>query len=367
MTDVIVVGAGIMGLLTARELARASLQVLLLEKGQPGTGTTWASAGIISPHGSSGAADLAGEAGRQLRLPSYDLWLELPNAIREESGMDIEFHLSGVLLLALNEDEKIGIQKKAVTRQWGGTEWVEPERLLEEEPSLATNLAGALLVKGGNVEVRRLGPALEMACHRAGVEIKTAVMSQEIIVSGNRVQGVRTTAGDFKAPVVVICAGIGSAHLAGAQPAPPITPQRGQMASLDTRGTGVRHVVMTVGDPYFVPRADGKLILGATREFAGEDPRLTARGLSWLLGTAIDIIPNLRDAPILETWAGFRPLCIDHLPLIGEGHIQGLFFCTGHGPTGITPAPMSAALVTSLITGDTPKIDPLPYNPKRFS
>ena len=366
MTDIIVVGGGIMGLLTARELARAGRGVLLLEKGQPGGGTTWASAGIISPHGSSGAADLAGEAGTRLRHPSYDMWLDLPDAIREESGMDVEFRLTGVLLLALNEDEKRGIQEKAVTRQWGDTEWIEPERLPGEEPALATNLAGALLVKGGNVEVRRLGPALEMACRRAGVDIRTAVVSQEIIAAGDRVRGVRTSAGDFEAPVVVICAGIGSAHLAGARPAPPITPQRGQMVALDARGIGVRRVLMTVNDPYLVPRTDGKLILGATREFAGEDPRLTAGGLSWLLGAAIETVPALREAPILETWTGFRPLCTDYLPLIGEGHIQGLFFCTVHGPTGITPAPLSAALVSALITGAEPAIDPVPYDPKRF-
>ncbi|MBT3351706.1 MAG: FAD-dependent oxidoreductase [Nitrospinaceae bacterium] len=366
MTDVIVVGGGIMGLMTARELARTGRKVLLLDKAQPGTGATWASAGIISPHGSSGAADLAGEAGVRLRLPSYDMWLNLPDALIEESGMDPEFRLTGVLLLAINDEEKRAVLDKAKTRQWGDTEWIEPKILSGEEPTLTNKLEGALLVKGGNVDVRRLGASLEIACRRAGVEIRAGVLTQEIVCDENRVLGVNTSEGKIEAPVVVICAGVGSPGILGARPTPPITPQRGQVVALDARELGIRRVLMNVSDPYFVPRSDGKLIIGATREFAGEDHRLTAGGISRLLGSAIDMIPALDKAPILETWTGFRPLSSDHLPLIGESHILGLFFCTGHGPTGITPAPLSAALVTTAITGAESLIDTAPYDPKRF-
>jgi glycine oxidase len=367
MTDIIVIGGGIMGLTISRELARAGRKTLLLEKGQPGGGTTWASAGIISPHGSSGSADIAGEPGLRLRKSSFKMWPDFYKAICEESGMDPEFRLTGVLLLALGEEDEREIREKAATGEWGDTEWLGPEDLRREEPALAQGLVGALLVDGGNVEVRRLTPALEIACRRAGVEIRTAILTQEILESGGRVRGVRTSEGDFEAPTVVLCAGVGSASIMGARPAPPITPQRGQVAALDAVNIGIRHVLMVPDDPYVVPRVGGRVILGATREFAGEDPRLTAGGLAWLLGTAVEVMPALADAPILETWTGFRPLCTDHLPLIGEGEIGGLFFCTGHGPTGITPAPVSAALTVSLIAGEAPPIDPKPYDPKRFS
>ena len=113
MTDIIVVGGGIIGLLTARDLARAGRQVLLLEKGQPGAGTTWASAGIVSPHGSSGSADIAGEPGLRLRHSSFGMWQGLAEAVREESGMDLEYRLTGLLLLAMNRKEASEIQEKA--------------------------------------------------------------------------------------------------------------------------------------------------------------------------------------------------------------------------------------------------------------
>ena len=366
MTDVIVIGGGIMGLTVARELARTGRKTLLLEKGQPGAGTTWASAGIVSAHGSSGSADIAGEPGLRLRKSSFEMWPEYYAGICEESGMDPEFRLTGILLLAPGEEDEREIRKKGETGEWGDTEWLGPGDLRREEPALAENLVGALLVNGGNVEVRRLTPALEIACRRAGVEIRTAILIQEILESGGRVRGVRTSEGVLEAPIVVLCAGVGSASIMGARPAPPITPQRGQVAALDAAKVGIRHVLMVPGDPYLVPRTGGRLILGATREFAGEDPRLTAGGLGWLLGSAVEAVPALADAPILETWTGFRPLCTDHLPLIGEGDIGGLFFCTGHGPTGITPAPVSAALTVALIAGEATPIDPAPYDPKRF-
>jgi glycine oxidase len=367
MTDVIVVGGGIMGLLTARELARAGRKVLLLDKGQPGAGTTWASAGIVSPHGSSGSADIAGEPGLRLRHASFAMWPDLARAVHEESGMDLEFRETGILLLATNPAEADEIHEKEKTGQWGETVWYEPERLRREEPALAPGLAGALFVQGGNVEVRRVGPALEIACRRLGVEFKTSQIVKELFVEGGRACGVRTEEGEFRAPAVIICAGTGSRGVIGARPVPPVVPQRGQIIALDAVGLGLRHTVLKPSDPYFVPRADGRLVIGATREFAGEDPRLTAGGLGWLLASAIETIPALETAPILETWTGFRPLCSDHLPLIGAGEPEGLFFCTGHGPTGITPAPVSAVLAASLILGSEPPIDPAPYDPMRFA
>ena len=68
---------------------------------------------------------------------------------------------------------------------------------------------------------------------------------------------------------------------------PPIAPQRGQIFALDQSSVGIAHVLLTPGDPYFVPRADGRLVIGATREEAGWDPSLTAGGVAWLLNRAI--------------------------------------------------------------------------------
>ncbi|MBI3025020.1 MAG: FAD-dependent oxidoreductase [Candidatus Tectomicrobia bacterium] len=366
MADVVVVGGGVMGLLCARELARAGRKVLLLEKGRAGSGATWASAGIVSSHGTAGRVDRGGEAGLRLRRASFSLWPNLANALREESGVDPEFRETGVLLLALEEGQARELQAEPGRHGFGEARWLGPPALREAEPALSGRLPGALLLPGGSVDPRKLAPALDIACRRLGVEVREGQLAQEVIAQGGRARGVRTLEGTIEAPAVLVCAGVGSRTLPGLKPAPPILPQRGQILSLGARGIGVRHVLLTPEDPYFVPRADGRLVLGATREFAGEDPRLTAGGLAWLLTAGIRVLPALAQAPIEETWTGFRPLSADGLPLIGPGGLEGLFFCAGHGPAGIGPAPASARLAAAHILGEKPPLDPAPYDPRRF-
>ncbi|MBI3129689.1 MAG: FAD-dependent oxidoreductase [Candidatus Tectomicrobia bacterium] len=366
MADVIVAGGGVMGLACARELALAGREVLLLEKGRTGSGATWASAGIVSTHGTAGRADRGGEAGLRLRRASFPLWPGFARALQEESGLDPEFRETGVLLLALDEGQARELQAEPGTHALGEGRWLGAAELREAEPALSDRLPGALLLPGGSVDPRKLAPALALACRRLGVEIREGQLVRELLVEGGRARGVRTLDGEAGAPAVLVCAGVGSRELPGLAPAPPILPQRGQILSLDARGIGPRRVLITPEDPYFVPRADGRLVLGATRELAGEDPRLTAGGLAWLLTSGIRVIPALAHAPIEETWTGFRPLSADGLPLIGPGRLEGLFFCAGHGPTGIGPAPASARLAAALLLGEAPPLDPAPYDPRRF-
>jgi glycine/D-amino acid oxidase-like deaminating enzyme len=151
------------------------------------------------------------------------------------------------------------------------------------------------------------------------------------------------------------------------RPRAPIRPQRGQILALDQAQVGIKHVLLTPGDPYFVPRCDGRLVVGATREEAGWDASLTAGGVAWLLERAMAVVPGLRECPIAEMWTGFRPVSADGLPLIGPGALRGLYFLTGHGPSGISPLPGSVALLAALIAGEPPPIPPGPFSPLRFA
>jgi glycine oxidase len=166
----------------------------------------------------------------------------------------------------------------------------------------------------------------------------------------------------------VLAAGAWSATIDHVQPRPPVGPQRGQILALDQTRVGVRHVLLTPGDPYFVPRSDGRLVVGATREDAGWDASLTAGGVAWLLNRAMDVVPALRECPIQELWTGFRPASEDGLPLIGRGALDGLYFLTGHGPSGIAPLPGSLALLMACIDNMPPPapaaaaaVDPLRF------
>src|SRR5205814_3479881 len=130
---------------------------------------------------------------------------------------------------------------------------------------------------------------------------------------------------------------------------------------------GIQHVLLTPGDPYFVPRCDGRLVIGATREEAGWDASLTAGGVAWLLNRAMAVVPGLSASPIAEMWTGFRPLSEDGLPLIGPSAVEGLYFLTGHGPSGISPLPGSVALLSAVIDGRQAPLAPAPFDPLRFN
>jgi glycine/D-amino acid oxidase-like deaminating enzyme len=260
---------------------------------------------------------------------------------------------------------------EAATGTGPATQGTVQPRLLDQralhdlEPALGSEVRGALQVAGGNVEPRRLCRALEIAARRAGVVINSGVEVSELVTSGDRVAGVRTADETFAADLVVLAAGAWSASIGGVQPVPRVRPQRGQIMALDQSSVGIRHVLMTPDDPYFVPRCDGRLVIGATREEAGWDPSLTVGGVAWLLQRAMQVVPALGSSAIAELWTGFRPLSEDGLPLIGPGALRGLFFLTGHGPSGISPLPGSLGLLGALIAGEPPPLPPEPFDPRR--
>jgi glycine oxidase len=273
-------------------------------------------------------------------------------------------------------------------------ELLDSKQLRELEPTLNSTLAGGLLVPGGNVDNRRLCKALEIAVRRAGVQIETGVEVTAIATTNGKVRGVeisptsalsstrsirqgsaehtRSAVGHgtdqyrHAADLVVLAAGAWSATIRNLSPTPPVAPQRGQILALDQSRVGISHVLLTPGDPYFVPRCDGQLVIGATREEAGWDPSLTAGGIAWLLNRAMQVVPALKECPIAEMWTGFRPASADGLPLIGKGALDGLYFLTGHGPSGIAPLPGSIALLMALMFGEQPPLPAEAFDPLRF-
>jgi glycine oxidase len=359
VAEAIVIGGGVMGLSSARALRQRGFDVTLLDRSQPGRAASWASAGIIG-------ATLRDESDPQyaLRRLSRQLWPDFAEAVQAESGLDPEYREMGCIQLATNEEE-LGWLEKAAKRGEGVT-WLDPAALRREEPTLAADLPGGVHVAGGNVDNRRLCRALEIGIRRAGVTLMTGAEVRRLEVSGGRVSGVETAEARLGADLVVLAAGAWSATIDGVAPRPPVAPHKGQIFALDQTGVGLRHVLLTAGDPYFVPRADGRLVIGATREEAGWDPSLTAGGIAWLLNRAMRVVPALGGCPILELWTGFRPLSADGVPLIGRGGVEGLFFLTGHGPSGIAPVPGSVALLMAVIEGTEAPIPAAAFDPLRF-
>ena len=363
MGEVVVVGGGVMGLMTARELRVRGRDVLLLERDQPGRQASWASAGII------------GKTHRSLVDPVQSLirdgafrFERLAEELREETSIDIQYVERGDLIPALTADEATALAEETARMRAEGQECelVEGPAVRKAEPAVSERIIAARLQAGGQVENRRLCQALEYSCRRLGVMIRVGATVTEVLRAGDRVTGVRTLEGDVPAETVVIAAGSWSGQLRGTDPVLPIVPQRGQILALGRRDVPMWRSVRPLGDPYIVPRPDGRVIVGATRENAGYEASLTAAGVAWLLQSAMDLVPGLADSPILETWTGFRPVSIDSHPSIGPTYVDGLYYITGHGPSGIAPAPASVDLLMAHMFDQRPPVASAPFDPRRF-
>lgn len=364
--DALIVGGGVIGLLVARELRLAGLRPTILERDRPGHQASWASAGIL--HRTNPAEQ---DPESRLRNYSQDLYPDLARALREETGVDIECRLApdGCLIPAHDERDATSLQAQAAALHRAGEagEFLDRAALRQAEPALTERLHGALLLPGGSVDPRRLVRALELAETRAGTPIVAGAAATRILTAGDRVTGVQTLLGDYHAPIVVVAAGAWSGGIAGCDPLIPVVPQRGQILAVERGTIPLWRVVLTPNDPYLVPRVNGQLVVGATRELVGFDGRFTAGGIAWLLASAIALVPALVNAPIAEIWTGFRPLSRDGLPAIGRARPEGLYYATGHGPSGIAPAPGTARLLAALITGGDPPVPPAPFSPLRFA
>lgn len=363
MTDVIVIGGGVIGLLCARELCRGGLDVTLLERDRPGKQASWASAGILSV-----VPPRDTEPENSLKRVSGEMYPGLVAEVVEESGVDPELTWSGHLVPAFSDAEadELGRQVERDRALGLETELVSGEAVRQAEPAVGPGVVAAQLRPGGQIDNRRLCRALELATRWAGVQIVFGAGANELLREGDRVVGVRTVQGDYAAHIVVNAAGSWSGQLKGCEPPMPVVPQRGEILSLDQSAVGLRRVITKRNDPYLVPRADGRLVIGATRKYVGYDSSFTAGGLAWLLNEAMAMVPALADAPVVETWTGFRPNSLDGLPMIGRGALEGLFFATGHGPSGIAPAPASARLLAALVMGNPPPVPAEPFDPMRF-
>jgi glycine oxidase len=272
--------------------------------------------------------------------------------------VDPEYRETGCLFVARDQDELEWLRGRGAV--------LEGAALREFEPGLGPGALGGLPRSGGSGDPRRLVRALDLAARRGAVEVRTGLEVRGLRTRADAVVGVETSDRPVDADLVVIAAGAWSSTLDGCEPRPPVQPQRGQILALDHSAVGLRHVLLTPTDPYLVPRPEGRLVIGATREEAGWDAALTAGGVAWLLTEAMSLVPGLRDCPILELWTGFRPLSSDGLPLIGPGRLRGLWYLTGHGPSGIAPLPGSLALFGALVSSQPPPVDPTPFRPTRF-
>ncbi len=406
--DVIIIGAGIIGLSLALELRKSGTKVLVVEKGQPGREASWAAGGML--------ADFPLEmppALHELAAASARMYPDFVQRLESESGLQIDLRSKGTLVFLPPDRETPYSSLHCHPERSEGPmhslrsaglqeSYPLPAPLSELEPSFTARDVPVLYLKERSVDPRHLTAAAIAAARNQGVDFSADDPVQSLEIENGQAAGVRTAKTKFKGGIVVNCAGAWSAQihvgrtLLSAQPRAEDTPrsdeshvERAFLPAQPKRSEGnplpiptrpvkgqmlcvalpqknlVRHVVRTL-DVYLIPRSNQTMLIGATQEEAGFDKRTVPETILKLRQAAIALVPKLAEARILEDWAGLRPGTPDKLPILGETSITGYYAATGHFRDGILLAPITARVVSQLIGGNKAEFDLIPFAPGRF-
>ena len=362
--DVAIAGGGVIGGSIALELARAGLRVGVFDRQQPGQEASWASAGIISP-----APENPGQiATVELAKKSAAMYPEFVAHVEEISGKRTGYRAKGTLQALFSRDAKEELSTIIAVYHGLGLK-AEPLRAddaRELEPALSEEIEAAVLRPDeASVDNRALTVAVLEAAQRSGAELFSGNGVKGIWREGKTCLGVALQNEKVEAKWTVIAAGCFSGAIEGVAAYAPVKPAKGQMASLRADDLTVDRVLWSE-KIYLVPRNDGRILAGATVEYAGFDKRVTAGGIEKVLGAAIELAPGLKNARIEETWAGLRPDSQDHLPILGPTDVEGLLMATGHFRSGILLMPITARLIREWITEQRVTADWDRFSPLRF-
>ncbi|MFD4876903.1 glycine oxidase ThiO [Streptomyces sp. NPDC058420] len=373
-SDVLVVGGGIIGLVTAWRAAQRGFSTAVVDP-EPGGGAAQVAAGML-------AAVTELHYGEQtllaLNLASAHRYPDFAAELTDLTGLDLGYRRCGTLAVALDADDRAHLRELHALQQQSGldSEWLSGRECRRLEPMLAPGVRGGLRVDGDHqVDPRRLAAALVAACERAGVVFHRTWV-ERLTVARDRATGVATRADTtLAADQVVLAAGSLSGRLTDVPDdvLPPVRPVKGQVLRLTVPERHAPFLSRTVravvrgSHVYLVPRENGELVVGATSEELGWDTTVTAGGVYELLRDAHELVPGITELPLTETRAGLRPGSPDNAPLLGPTALPGLLLATGHYRNGVLLTPVTGdALAHALSTGELPD-EARPFTPKRFA
>lgn len=370
-SDILIVGGGVIGLTLARELRKkGARKITILERARAtGTEASHAAAGMLAPHAECEKANDFFYFCRE----SGALYPTFAAELLDETGVDIELDCGGTLYLAFTENDSREILKRYEWQRKSEfpVEYLTATDVRKTEPFVSPDVReGLFFPEDWQVENRRLLHALEKFAEFNDIEIRANVAVENLRIETDAIISVETNAGNFSAQTVVLATGAWTSLVkrdARALPLPQIKPMRGQMVSFRTAKRLFSRVIYTPRG-YIVPRADGRILSGATIEDVGFDKRLTDAGVKFLQENALEISPSLANLDISEKWSGLRPFASDGLPVLGAiSDAKNLFVATAHYRNGILLAPLTAKILSDKILENVDSKFLNAFSPRRFS
>jgi glycine oxidase len=355
MTDCLIIGGGLIGMLTARELVSNGMRVTLIDQGLTGGESSWAGGGILSPlypwRYPDSVTDLATWSQAHYAL--------LVDNLSKEGGIDPEYTQSGLLIL---EPEDAGQAFDWAPKSKQPLLPMDENEIKVCEPALQPYVDSAVwLPNVAQVRNPRLIKAVRQSLY-SKVEVIENNPVKIILTNNGHVIGVETKQGKIKSEKLIVCAGAWTGNLlADFAPAPKIAPILGQMILFRSKSDYISRIVLH-NNRYVIPRRDGRVLVGSTLEHRGFDKTTTQSARKELKTFALKHFPQLANAEIEHHWAGLRPSSPQGIPYIGSTpNIEGLFVNAGHYRNGVVLGPASARLMSDMVLGKSPILPIEPY------
>ena len=353
--DITIIGGGIIGLLTAREFIKAGATVAIIEKNVLGQESSWAGGGILLPLYPWRQPD----AITRLVLQSLTLYPALAAQLTEETRLDPEWNPCG-LLMVKNPDLAAAVnwcETSNISYQSAEAGFFNTLTTIPEQPLWLPEIAQA--------RNPRLVKSLKQDLLNKGVTLIEQCELKSINLNENRVTGINTTSGLFAVNQLVISAGAWTGELFGkffpGSDEPKIAPVKGQMLLFEALPETLKFMVLD-GDQYLIPRRDGKILAGSTVEFAEFDKTTTQQAKDRLTAFAQNLLPALKNFPVIKHWAGLRPGTDQGIPYIDQHpEISNVYINAGHFRNGLAMGPASAQLMVDLVLGRPTQVAPEPY------
>lgn len=373
MSDVVVIGGGVVGAGAAYRLAREGVSVTLVDRADDGQATA-AGAGIISP----GTSYKPPAAFFPLAFKSVDYYETLLAELAEDGVPDTGYEVTGLLHVAVSDQEAARLPElfalfsdrlAAGVRNIGEVRLISGEEAQQLFPALGPVVRAIYTSGAARLDGRRLRDALVAGAASHGARVVRG--SASLRMEHGRAEAVEVNGERIASGAVVLAGGAWSPELVTALPVRlSVYPQRGQIAHLELpqAHTSSWPVVVGFHSHYMLTFPENRVVAGATREDAsGFDYRLTAGGVHETLSEALRIAPGLASATVREIRIGLRPASPDGLPILGKlPEIENVYAATGHGASGLQLGPYSGALVAALIQRRSVDLDVTPYLPDRF-
>lgn len=362
--DLLVVGAGALGLSIAWRCAGRGISVHVVDRGEPGAGATAASAGVLTPTEPHEWTGVLGSFNRE----ALAAWPAFADELEAQAELPAGYEARGELRLLRRGTDSVLVNAAhagAVAFELAH-EWLSEEEVHALEPGLAPGSTALLLPRAAAVNTTEMTRALREACRRAGVLLAIGDEVVALVPSGGAVSATLADGQRLEAGRAMVSAGAWSGSLFG-HGALPVKPVLGESVVLEMSHPPPCRLVMRSADGAVVPRRDGTLWMGTTLEEVGFVQAPRAAAIRDIIANATAFLPAVADLAFIAAHAGLRPGTPDGLPIVGASHLPGVALATGHGREGIMHAPITADLVAQALENGNWPARLEPFTPSRFS